>query len=57
MAKYVVQSKVKEYNKKNGLNTSADVMEKLDEIVKEVLDKGKERTKGNGRKTMKAIDL
>ena len=54
-----VKSKVREYIKSKGLNTSSGVLdgESLNGMITWMLDKAVGRAKGNGRKTVKARDL
>ncbi|MFX1408036.1 MAG: hypothetical protein ACFFC9_05805 [Promethearchaeota archaeon] len=54
-----VKSKVREYIKGKGLNTSSGILdgEALNGMITWMLDKAVERAKGNGRKTVKARDL
>ena len=51
-----VKSKVREYIKGKGCNTSAGVLDgaTLNEYIMWMLDKAVDRAKGNGRKTVKA---
>jgi histone H3/H4 len=53
----VVQSKVKEYIKKKGCNTSGDAVDTLSQKVQALLDSAVTRCKDNGRKTVKPADL
>jgi len=53
----VVVSKVKEYVKEKGLQTSETSVEALSDAVKELLDKAAERAKDNGRQTIKDRDI
>lgn len=53
----VVSSKVKEYIKGKGLNSSGDLSDALSKKVEKLLDEAAERTKANGRKTMRPEDL
>lgn len=53
----VVVSKVKEYVKEKGFMTSADAVPELSNKVYELIDKAIERTKENGRQTIKPQDL
>ncbi len=57
MEMLVVQSKVKEEIKKHGMNTAGDFTEALSKHVAAEIKKAVERAKGNGRKTVRAIDL
>lgn len=57
MAEYVVISRVKDYVKKKGLNSSGDLAKGLDKKIKELLDEAVKRTKANKRKTMRSEDL
>ncbi len=53
----VVVSKVKEYVKSKGLQTSETAVEALSNAVRELLDKAIERAKDNGRQTVKNRDI
>lgn len=54
----IVASKLKAYVKaKSGLNTSANVLEKLSDIVRSHCDKAIEEAKRNGRKTLMDRDF
>lgn len=53
----VVVSKVKEYVKGKGLQTSETAVEALSKAVGELLDKAIERAKDNGRQTIKDRDI
>jgi len=54
----VVASKLKAYIKaRSDMNTSADVMPALSEIMREVCDKAIENAKSDGRKTVMARDF
>jgi histone H3/H4 len=54
-----VKSKVREYIKGKGCNTSSAVLDGDDfnAIIMSILDKAIRRAKGNNRKTVKARDL
>lgn len=54
-----VKSKVREYIKGKGCNTSSGVLDgdALNGYIMWMLDKAVERAKANGRKTVKARDL
>ena len=54
-----VKSKVREFIKGKGCNTSSGVLdgENLNKIIMGMLDKAVRRAKGNNRKTVKARDL
>ena len=54
-----VKSKVREYIKSKGLNTSGDVIDgdSLNKRIVELLDRAIERAKGNKRKTVQEKDL
>ncbi|MFX1344300.1 MAG: hypothetical protein ACFFAI_04280 [Promethearchaeota archaeon] len=54
-----VKSKVREYIKGKGCNTSSGVLDgdALNNIIMGLLDKAVTRAKGNNRKTVKARDL
>ena len=53
----VVTSKVKEYIKSKGCQTSADAVDALDKKVKALLDEAVQRVKSNSRATVKPYDL
>ncbi|MFH0799936.1 MAG: hypothetical protein V2A66_07145 [Pseudomonadota bacterium] len=53
----VVVSKVKEYVKGKGLQTSETAVDALSNSVRELLDKAAERAKDNGRQTIKDRDI
>ena len=53
----VVQSKVREMIKGDGCSTSADAVEALSVEVTRIIKKAIERTKANGRKTVKGSDI
>ena len=57
MAEFVVISKVKDYVKKKGLNSSGDLAKGLDHKIKGLLEEAVKRTKANKRKTMRPEDL
>jgi len=54
-----VKSKVREYIKGKGCNTSSGVLDgdDLNKIIMEMLDNAVKRAQGNNRKTVKARDL
>lgn len=54
-----VKSKVREFIKGKGCNTSSGVLDgdTLNGLIMELLDKAVARAKGNNRKTVKARDL
>jgi len=53
----VVQSKVKEYIKGKGCQTSATAIEALSKRVKDLLNDAVERAKSNNRATVKDRDI
>lgn len=53
----VVVSKVKDYVKGKGLQTSETAVDALSEAVKELLDKAVKRAQDNGRQTIKDRDI
>ena len=53
----VVVSKIKEYVKGKGLQTSETAVDSLSDAVRELLDKAVERAKDNGRQTVKDRDI
>ena len=54
-----VKSKVREYIKGKGCNTSSGVLDgdTLNKLIMDMLDNAVRRAKGNNRKTVKARDL
>lgn len=53
----VVVSKVKEYIKEKGMQTSETAVDALSDAVRELLDKAVNRAKDNGRQTIKDRDI
>lgn len=53
----VVQSKVREMIKGQGCSTSGDAVDALSNEVNRIVKKAVERTKANGRKTVKGSDI
>lgn len=53
----VVQSKVREMFKENDCNTGSDAVDALNKEVERIIKRAVERTKENGRKTVKAADI
>jgi len=53
----VVQSKVKDYIKEKGCQTSATAIDALSIKVKQLLDEAVERAKSNNRATVKDRDI
>lgn len=55
----IVKSKVREYIKSQGCNTSSDLVDgdSLNNVIKELLDKAIARAKANGRKTVQSKDM
>ena len=57
METVIVQSKMKDYLRGKGFNVSSDVLEALNKRVHEMMDGAVERTKENGRKTVRGYDF
>ncbi len=53
----LVKAKVKDYVKSEGMMSSADMMEAVNECVYECLDRAIERAKANDRKTVQPRDV
>ena len=53
----VVVSKVKDFVKEQGLQTSETAVEAISDAVRELLTKAIERAKANGRQTIKDRDI
>ena len=53
----VVQSKVREMIKGAGCSTSGDAVDALSNEVNRIIKRAVERTKANGRKTVKGSDI
>jgi hypothetical protein len=53
----VVASKVKAYVRGKQMNTSGEAISALSDRIYELIDAATSRTTGNGRKTLKAVDL
>ncbi|MHA2171530.1 MAG: hypothetical protein ACXAB7_16705 [Candidatus Kariarchaeaceae archaeon] len=56
MVELLVQSKVRAYIKKKGLNTGGDSLAALEKSFKSVIDDAVMRAKANDRKTLMARD-
>ena len=54
-----VKSKIRDYIKSKGCNTSGDLVEgpALNNVITDILDKAIARAKANGRKTVQEKDL
>ena len=57
MVELLVQSKIREYIKKKGLNTGGDALDAIEKSLKEILDKAIKRATENGRKTLMGKDI
>ncbi|MCK4729857.1 MAG: DUF1931 domain-containing protein [Candidatus Aenigmarchaeota archaeon] len=53
----VVQSKIKEFAKQSDVNVGSDFSEGLSKMVEEAITKAVNRSKANGRKTLRSYDL
>lgn len=53
----VVQSKIREFVKKQDLRLSADALDALNGAVESILKKASERCKANGRQTIRPPDF
>jgi hypothetical protein len=53
----IVETKMKDFVKGKGMQTASDVSDALAAVVEHILAKAVERAKGNGRKTLRGIDL
>ena len=56
MVEYLVQSKVREFIKKKGLNTGGNALDALDKALKKLIEDAAKRAKANDRKTLMARD-
>lgn len=56
MADLVVKSKVREAAAAKGMRISGDAFDSLSAVVSSCIDKASERSKSNGRKTIKGYD-
>ncbi|MBR9689543.1 MAG: DUF1931 domain-containing protein [Candidatus Altiarchaeota archaeon] len=54
---YIKKTEVREFAKRKNLRVSGDFYAALDQLVDWYLGKAAERASGNGRKTLKAVDL
>ena len=54
---FVVASKVKEVLKKNGMMSAGDFADACSAMLEEACKKAAARAKGNGRKTVRPVDL
>jgi len=57
MDNLIVQSKVREMFKELDCNTGSDALEQLNKEVARIIKVSAERTKQNGRKTVKGADI
>ena len=57
IANLIIKSNIRIAVKNNIANVASEVEQALNEKVQEILDKGCERAKANGRKTLHARDL
>lgn len=57
--KLFAKSKIREYIKSKGCNTSGDLLDggTLNDVIVDILDKAIKRAKANGRKTIKNRDF
>jgi histone H3/H4 len=53
----VVQSKIREMIKAKGCSTSQDAVDALSAEVQRIVNRAVDRTKANGRKTVKGSDI
>ena len=53
----VVQSKVREIFKSHDCNTGSDAVDALNKEIERLVKRAADRTKENGRKTVKAADI
>jgi len=53
----VVASKVKALIKKEKMHTAGDFMPELEKVLARKVEMAAKRAKGNGRKTVRAVDL
>lgn len=53
----IVQSKVREMFKELDCNTGSDAIDQLNKEMERIIKRAVERTKDNGRKTVKAADI
>jgi histone H3/H4 len=54
---YMKKTEVREFAKKKDLRVSEEFYNAMDKFVDEVLMRAARRASGNGRKTLKAVDL
>lgn len=54
---YVKKTEVREFAKRKDLRVSGDFYDALDQLIDMYLTKAGERAAGNGRKTLKGVDL
>lgn len=53
----IVSSKTRAYIKSLGFNASQDALDRINDLVYELIEKGTERTKENKRSTLRPHDL
>ena len=54
---YVKKTEVREFAKRADLRVSGEFYGAIDRLFEELLSKAARRAKGNGRKTLKSVDL
>lgn len=54
---YVKKTEIREFAKRTELRVSGEFYGGIDRTIEELLSKAARRAKGNGRKTLKAVDL
>lgn len=53
----IIQSKIRDVFKEAGCNTGSDAIDSLNQEVARIVKRAVERTKENGRKTVKSSDI
>jgi len=54
---YIKKTEVREFAKRKDLRVSGDFYDALDQLIDTHLVRASERASGNGRKTLKGVDL
>ena len=54
---YVKKTEIREFAKRSDLRVSGEFYGAIDRMIEDALGKAARRAKGNGRKTLKAVDL
>ena len=54
---YIKKTEIREFARMNDLRVSGEFYDALDRLIDEAMRKAAKRASGNGRKTLKSVDL